>query len=268
MNKTAINPYSIRNKMRKNRYILGAIVTKNFKSQYRNSILGVVWTVLNPLLNMIVMALIFSEMFGVSSGVGNYPVYLFCGNLIFSIMRQATSQSLTSIVDNSGLIKKVRISYSVFPISNTCLSLVNFGMSFIALLGIMVFEGQKFHWTMVLTLTIIPAVLMFSLGLGLILASLYVFFRDVKHIYSVVLTLWTYLTPLFYTAESLKKPVIIKIIKLNPMTQYVKMFRDIIQWGTIPSWGTFLYAYGFALAMWGIGYLFYRLLRKKFILYI
>ena len=268
MNKTAINPYSVRNKMRKNRYILGAIVTKNFKSQYRNSVLGVVWTVLNPLLNMIVMALIFSEMFGRKAAVGNYAVYLFAGNLIFSIMRQATSQSLTSIVDNSGLIKKVKISYSVFPISNTCLSLVNFGMSFIALLGIMLFEGETFHWTIVLTLTIVPAVLMFSLGIGLILASLYVFFRDIKHIYGVVLTLWTYLTPLFYTADSLKKPAIIKLIELNPMTQYVTMFRDIIQWGTVPGWGTYLYAYAFGLGMWGIGYLIYRLLRKKFILYI
>ena len=268
MNKTAINPYSVRNKMRKNRYILGAIVSKNFKSQYRNSVLGVVWTVLNPLLNMIVMALVFSEMFGSKAGVGNYPVYLFCGNLIFSIMRQATTQSLTSIVGNAGLIKKVRISYSVFPISNTCLSLVNFGMSFIALIGIMLFEKQQFHWTMVLTLTIIPAVLMFSLGIGLILASLYVFFRDIKHMYSVALTLWTYLTPLFYTASSLKNSAIAKIVELNPMTQYVTMFRDIIQWGNVPSWGTYLYVYAFALAMWGIGYLIYRLLRKKFILYI
>ena len=267
MNKVSVNPYSVRNKMRKNKYILGAIITKNFKAQYRNSILGVLWTVLNPLLNMIVLALVFSEMFG-KEGVGNYPVYLFCGTLIFSIMRQSTSQSLTSIVNNSGLIKKVKISYSVFPISNTLLSIINFGLSFVALIAIMLVEGQKFYWTIALTLTIIPAVLMFSLGIGLVLASLYVFFRDVKHIYSVVLTLWTYLTPIFYTAQSLKNPAIIKFIELNPMTQYVTMFRDIIQWGNIPSWGTYFYGYAFALGMWGIGYLIYRLVRKKFILYI
>lgn len=268
MNKISMNPYSVRNKMRKNKYILGAIVTKNFKSQYRNSVLGVVWTVLNPLLNMIVMALVFSEMFGSRAGVGNYPVYIFCGNLIFSVMRQATSQSLTSIVGNSGLIKKVKISYSVFPISNTLLSLVNFGLSFVALIAIMLFEKQKFYWTMTLTVTIIPALLFFSLGLGLILASLYVFFRDIKHIYSVAITLWMYLTPLFYTVDGLKNPTIMKFIEINPMTQFVTMFRDMIQWGSVPSWGTYLYVYAFGLGMWGIGYLIYRLLRKKFILYI
>ena len=121
---------------------------------------------------------------------------------------------------------------------------------------------------MTLTVTIIPALLCFSLGLGLILASLYVFFRDIKHIYSVAITLWMYLTPLFYTVDGLKNPTIMKFIKINPMTQFVTMFRDMIQWGSVPSWGAYLYAYAFGLGMWGIGYLFYRLLRKKFILYI
>lgn len=268
MQKVNNNPYSIRNKMRKNKYILSAIVSKNFKSQYRNSVLGVFWTVLNPLLNMLVMALVFTELFGNRAGVGIYPVYLFCGNLIFGIMRQITSQSLTSIVDNSGLIKKVRISYSVFPISNMFSALINFGLSFIALIAIMLVVKQKFYWTILLTITIIPAVLLFSLGIGLVLASLYVFFRDIKHIYSVFLTLWTYLTPMFYTVETLKKPAIINIVKLNPMTQYVTMFRNIIQWGTVPGGMHYLFAYGVAIAMFLIGYLFYRLTKKKFILYI
>lgn len=262
------NQFGLRNKLRKNSYILKAIVSKNFKAQYRNSILGMLWTILNPLLNMFVMALVFSKLFGDRAGVGIYPIYLFCGNLMFAIMRQVTSQSLTSMVSNSGLIKKVKISYSIFPISNMFTALVNFGLSFIALIFLMIFMGQEFHWTIVMTLTILPAILLFSLGIGLVLASLYVFFRDIKHIYEVFLTLWLYLTPLFYTANSLKNARIAKIINLNPMTTYITMFRNVIQWGVIPSGFDFLYAYGFAFVMIAIGYSVFKILKKKFILYI
>lgn len=255
-------------KMRKNTYILKAMVGKNFKAQYRNSVLGALWTVLNPLLNMIVLSLVFSRLFGSKAGVGIYPIYLFCGNLIFNMMRQITSQSLTSMVSNSGLIKKVKISYSVFPMSNMFTALVNFGVSFIALIIIMLIVKQTFYWTIVLTITIVPAVLLFSLGIGFVLASLYVFFRDVQHLYNVFLTLWMYLTPLFYTPSSLNSVKIAKVIAINPMTKFVTAFRNIIQWGTIPSGCDYLICYAWASAMLIIGYCVYRFSRKKFILYI
>ena len=184
--------------IKKNSYILTVMVKKNFKAQYRNSILGVLWTVLNPLLNMIVMSIVFSKLFS-SNDVGIYPIYLFCGNLMFNMMRQITTQSLGCLVSNSDLIKKVKISYSIFPLSNMFTALVNFGVAFLALLIVMVIVGQQFYWTILLTILIVPAVLLFSLGVGFILSSLYVFFRDVSHLYEVLLTLWMYLTPLFYS---------------------------------------------------------------------
>lgn len=256
------------NKIRKNSNILKALVSRNFKSQYRNSILGAFWTVLNPLLNMIVLSLVFSNLFGDRPGVGCYPIYLFCGTLFFNMMRQITSQSLTSLVTNSGLIKKVKISYSIFPMSNMFTALVNFGVSFVALIAIMLILRQTFHWTMLLTVAIVPAVLLFSLGIGLIVASLYVYFRDIKHLYEVFLTLWMYLTPLFYTADSLKSDMISKIINLNPMTHFISAFRNVIQFGIVPSGMEFLICYAWALSMLVIGYTIYRLSRKRFILYI
>jgi len=260
------NPYT--SKLRKNSHILRALIAKNFKAQYRNSVLGVLWTVLNPLLNMIVLSLVFSRLFGDKAGVGIYPIYLFCGNLLFNMMRQITTQSLTSMVDSSGLTKKVKISYSVFPMSSMFTALVNFGVSFIALIVIMLIVKQTFHWTIILTVTIVPAVLLFSLGIGLILASLYVFFRDVKHLFGVFITLWTYLTPIFYTADSLKSYKISYIIGLNPMTNFITAFRNIIQWGVVPSGMEYLICYAWALGMLAIGYGIYRMTRKKFILYI
>ena len=252
--------------MKKDSYVLRVMVKKNFKAQYRGSILGILWTVLNPLLNMLVLSFVFANMFG--RGTGNYPVYILCGTIIFNIMRQVTSQSLTCIVGNAGIIKKTRISYSVLPLSNTFTALVNFSFSFIALIIVMLIYKQQFYWTILLTLTIVPAVTLFSLGIGYFLSSLYAFFRDIKHIYSVGLTLWQYLTPIFYTATAIGSATATKIINLNPMTVYVTAFRDIIQWGTIPSGITYLIMYGWAFGLLAFGYLVFKLNRRKYILYI
>ena len=252
--------------LRKYSYILGAMVKKNFKAQYRNSILGVLWTVLNPLLNMLVLSFVFGPLFG--SRIENYPIYLFCGNLIFNIMRQITTQSLNCLVNNSGLIKKVKISYSIFPVSNMFTALVNFGVAFIALLIVMIIYGQQFYWTILLTITIVPAVLLFSLGVGFVLSSLFVFFRDVKHLYEVGITLWMYLTPLFYNKGDLGTGLAYKIINLNPMTHYVDAFRSIIQSGVVPSGIEYLICYAWAIGMFVLGYLIFKLNRRKYILYI
>ncbi len=253
--------------LKKDSYILRAMVKKNFKAQYRNSMLGVLWTVLNPLLNMIVLSLVFSRLFQ-REAVGIYPVYLFCGQLMFNMMRQITTQSLNCLVSNSGLIKKVKINYAVFPVSNMFTALVNFGVAFVALIIVMLIVGQTFHWTIILTVIIIPAVLLFGLGLGYILSSLYVFFRDVKHIYDVGITLWMYLSPIFYTASALNNPTVSTVININPMTHFVTAFRNIIQWGIIPSATEFLICYAWAFGMLVLGYMIFKLNRRKYILYI
>ncbi len=251
---------------RKNSYVLRAMVKKNFKAQYRGSFLGILWTVLNPLLNMLVLSFVFSNIFG--RGIDYYPVYVLCGTIIFNILRQITTQSLTCLVGNSGILKKTKVAYSVLPMSNTFTAIVNFFFSFISLIFVMLIVKQPFHWTILMTVVILPAIVMFSLGIGYFLASLYTFFRDIKHFYSVGLTLWQYLTPIFYTATTIGGGIAMKVINLNPMTVYVTAFRDIIQQGVIPSGINFLIMYGWAFGMLLFGYLVFKLNRKKYILYI
>ena len=171
-------------------------------------------------------------------------------------------------MNHAGLIKKVKISYSVFPISNTLTALVNFGLSFIALALVMLILNQPFYWSMLMTITILPAILLFSLGIGFALASMFVFFRDVKHLYEIFLTLWMYLTPMFYSISMISNKFIAKIINLNPMTHFVTMFRNIVQWGTIPNIQEFLIVYGWAFLMLVVGYTIFKLNKRKYILYI
>lgn len=248
-------------------YLLRLLVRRNIKNQYYRSFIGVLWTVLNPLLNMLVMAFVFSELFGFDSQGGlDYSLYILSGNIIFSIMSSSTSGSLPCLVNQQDMLQKTKVSLTLFPTANVFSSLVTFGFSFIALLIVALIRlaagAFSFHWEIVFTIVLLPAVVLFSLGLSYLLSALYVFFRDIQHVYTVLLTLWTYLTPLFYTIEALNKPIVEKLMNFNPMYHYVSYFRDILM-GNIPSLGQHIVCYGFALGMFAIGILVMTLVRNK-----
>lgn len=247
-----------------------SMVGKNVKNQYRRSALGILWTVLHPLLTMLVMAFVFSSIFGRRGIDMDYPVYVLSGNIVFGLMRQATDQALPTMVNNYDLLTKTRVPYAVFPTSAVMSSLVNFGFSIIALIAVMLIripQGVRFFWTMPMILVPwLPAMMMFSLGLAFFLCTIYVRFRDIRYLYSVFLTLWMYMTPVFYSLEILS-PKVQAVLRFNPMVHYLKYFRQVLM-GQIPSWQTHLIIYGCGLASLGLGYLVFRLFRRKFILYI
>lgn len=247
-------------------YLLTLLVRRNIKNQYYRSFIGVLWTVLNPLLNMLVMTLVFSQLFGRDMTGLDYSLYLLSGNIIFSIMRSSTSGSLPCLVNQRNMLQKTRVSIALFPTANVLSSLVTFGFSFIALLIVALVRfwagAYTFHWQIVMVVALVPAVALFSLGISYFLSALYVFFRDIQHIYSVILTLWTYLTPLFYTIETLNNEFITKIMDFNPMYHYVEYMRATLQ-GIIPSATEHLICYGFALVSFLIGYIFLRAVKNR-----
>jgi len=251
--------------------VLCSMVKKNVKNQYRRSVLGVFWTILSPLLNMLVIAFVFSKIFGRNGIDLDYPVYVLSGNIVFGLMRLATSNSLTCIVDNYDLLTKTRINSAVFPLSQNLSSVVNFGFSLIALIAVMLIripQGVTFHWTMLMiAVPWLPAIFMFSLGISFLLSVIYVRFRDIKHIYNIFLTLWLYMTPVFYSASALKSDLVHKVIKFNPMYHYLNYFRELLV-GSVPSLQEHLILYGVGLGFLAVGWLIFRLNRKKFILYI
>lgn len=261
----------------KNKNIVVQLVKRGIKLQYRNSAIGVLWTILNPLLNMFVMYLVFGTIFKYNDD-STYLLYLLCGNIIFNTMRAATTQSLPILVYNRGLLTKNKISYNVFPLSCNVSAIVNFLFSFIALLAVMLFVSIKtpvFSPTIFLTILMLPALFLFNYGMSLILSALYVFFRDVMHFYNVFLTLWMYLTPIFYKlqnlGESWKVLVIRVVMKLNPMAHFVEYFRDIVyrmKLGTITEASVYsglgtLYLWGIAFAV--VGSILFYLTKKNFI---
>lgn len=256
---------------KKSMVVLGSLVGKNIKNQYRRSVLGILWTVLNPLLNMLVMAFVFGNFFKNDISM-DYPVYVLSGNIVFSLMRSATTSSLTCMVNNYDLLTKTRIPYAVFPISNVLSSTVNFGFSLVALIIVMLVRmsvGVTFHWTMILIIFAwLPAILFFSAGISFVLSVVYVRFRDIKHLYGVFLTLWMYSTPVFYSLDKMNLGKgYLTAMSFNPMLHYLQSFRDLVN-GTIPSGKEFLICYGVGLGCLGLGYLIFRLSRKRLLLYI
>lgn len=253
------------NPFKRNIFILKTLVSKDFKLKYRRSFLGVLWSVLNPLLMMVVMSAVFSYMFRFS--IPNYPLYLILGQILFTLMSDATGAAMSSIIDAAGLIKKIRVEKMLFPLEKACFSMVNFLFSAIAAVIVMIYF-QIFPTINILFLPVLLiCVLLFSIGLGLILASLAVFFRDTIHLWGVILTAWTYATPIFYPLDLLP-PGLITAMEFNPMYQYITYFRDIMMNGITPSLEQNLICIGMAVLTFIVGFIVFRKTEHKFILYV
>jgi len=181
------------------RYLLYNLVSRDFKLKYRRSVLGVVWSVLNPLLMCLVYWAVFSSLMDMrGSGIDNFPVFLMCGQLLFNFFNEATSTSMSSIISAAPLLKKVYIPKYIFPLEKCCFAMVNCVFSFVALLLVMIFTGSPFHLTVIQAVYPLVTLFFFSLGISLFLAAGTVFFRDIQHIWSVFITALLYFSAIFY----------------------------------------------------------------------
>lgn len=263
-----------KNEVEKDRFILKQLVTKDFKIKYRRSFLGVAWSVLNPLLMMIVMAVVFSTIFaqGRNSAVSPelYPLYLIVGNVTFSVMSESTNQALMSIIWASSLLKKVKVHRWVFPVQKVLFSLVNFGFSLIAVAIVMIWFHVVPTWHLILLPVCLFLLMLFCMGLGMMLSALTVFFRDIMHLWSVVITAWTYLTPIFWTTDFIgRMPHVVRIIMYaNPMYNYIQFMRDIFLFQTTPTFFTVGMCVAWAVVALVLGYVVFHKSEHKFILYI
>ena len=242
------------------------LVQRDIKLKYRRSFLGYLWSILNPLFIMIVMAIVFSYMF--SRNIENYPLYLFTGQLLFNYMSQATNTSIVSITTNGALLKKTYVPKYIFTLAKVTSCLVDFFFSLGALALIMIFTGAKF--SLYNLLFWVPALQLycFTLGLGMFLAQANVFFRDTVHIYGALITGWMYLTPIFYPIDMLPEGLQFGVKNFNAMYFYVAQFRSLIYENTMFDFDCFVKGCFAAILMLTIGVLSFKKSENKFILYI
>lgn len=266
----------------KYRYLLRELVKKSVKLQYRNSVLGMFWTFLQPLLTMIVLSVVFNNLFGRdSSKVVNYPVYLLCGRLLHDFFANSTKRGMRAIRSNASIIKKVYVPKYIYPLSSVISTFVTFLISLIVLAVVIIFfniiKSNPIAISWQIIYAVIPIIVLFfmSLGVGMILCTLDVFFKDVENLYDVFTLLLFYMTPIVYTVDKLGfEPGSWQetLLRVNPMYGIIDMFRAAVlhstEFAAYFDINSLWYTMGFAAVMLIIGFALFYKCQDRFILHI
>lgn len=247
------------------RWLLQELIIRDLKLKYRRSVLGYLWSILNPLMMMTIMTIVFSNMFRFD--IPHYPVYLLAGQLVFSFFAESTSMAMSSIIGGAALIKKVYLPKYIFPLSRVLSCFTTMLCSLLALFIVMLVTGISFSKTIILLPVVLIYILMFCLGMGLILSVLIVFFRDTQHFYGVFLTGFNYLTPIFYPANLLPD-WLRNLLFCNPLYNFINFFRKIVIYGQWPTIEEHILCFAFALFTLLLGAYVFKQKQNEFILYI
>ncbi len=247
--------------------LLFNLASKDIKVKYRRSVLGIAWSILNPLLTMLVLTQVFQMLLRVQ--VENFATYYIVGSSLWSFFAESTSLAMTSVIGASSLIKKVYVPKYMFPLEKCIFAMINYLFSLIAVFLVMIIQGVYPTWTTILAILPILYCFVFCCGFSLFLSAVTVYFRDIAHLYGVLLTIWMYLTPILYPITLLEdKRFIYNIVKLNPMYYYVEYIRDVMMYNTVPDIIFNLKCIGIAIVSLIIGSLVFKKCEGKFILHI
>lgn len=254
------------------RHLLKNLTSRDIKVKYRRSALGIIWSVLNPLLMMLVLYVVFAEIFKVTQlnrgDVSvNFAVYLLTGQLMYNFFSEATQTAMGSVLGNAPLIKKVYIPKYIFPLEKVAFSFVNAVFSLIALVIVLAATRTPLHATVLLFWVPMVILFVFNFGVGLILSAGAVFFRDIMHLYGVLVTALMYLTPIMYDVSILPSWAL-KFIPFNPLYWYVSMFRSFVIYGELPSLNCWIGTCVPALLALVVGLGVFKKTQDRFVLYI
>lgn len=255
----------IKQNLEKYGFLLSCLVKRDIAIKYRRSILGLLWSMLNPLLIMLVITFVFRYMF--QNKIENFGIYVLTGSFIFNFVSEATVGSMGSVVDGGILIRKVKIPKVVFPLEKCVFSLINALAALVAIIMVMIITGVPIRWTILLTIYPVLCAFIFAFGLGMILSVMNVFFRDTAHLYQVFITVWMYLTPIIYPIEMIPGSVL-TVIKLNPLYYFVSYFRKITLYGIVPTWKEHVICILIAAFFLTVGLILFYKKQDKFIYYL
>lgn len=252
-------------KLKKHQFLFEELVKRDFKQKYKRTILGMGWSILAPLLTLVVLNFIFSNFFGQS--IPHYTIYLFCGNLLFAYFSEATNTGMSSLISNADIFSKINVPKYIFLLSKNISSLINFGLSLIIFFVFVFLEGIPFTFKFLMLLYPIACLIVFNIGMGLILSALFMFFRDISYLYSILTMLLMYASAIFYGTDILPEKYQ-SLFLLNPVYVYIKYFRNIVIYGEIPSIQYHLLCAFYALLVIVIGGYIYKKYNHKFLYYI
>jgi len=252
-------------KLAENWFLFRELVKRDFEKKYKRTALGMAWSVLSPLLTLLVMKLVFQNFFG--RNTPHYTTYLFSGNIIMAYYREATTNGMSSLMNNASVITKINIPKYLFLLSQNVSALVNFALTVVVYFIFCGIDHITFHPRMVMLVYPTLCLLILNLGVGMILSALYVFFRDIQYLYSVFLTLLQYMSAIFYKIDSFS-PKMQRFFLCNPIYVYIKYFRTIVIDGVVPSAAYHGLCMLYALLFFGIGSWIYKKFNHEFVYYL
>lgn len=252
-------------KLRSYQFLFEELVKRDFKKKYKRTVLGMAWSLLSPLLMLLVMKLVFTHFFG--KAIPHYTIYLFCGNLIFSYFSEATKEGMNSLMGNAKIFTKANVPKYLFLFSKNVQTFLNFLITLVIFFVFCAFDHIVFTWKFLLLLYPICLLLLFNIGVGLILSALFVFFRDIQYLWSVFTRLLMYMSAIFYSIETYPAHVR-NLFLLNPVYLFIRYFRKIVIEATIPTAWFHLLMLADAAIVLGLGCLMYKKYNTRFLYYV
>ena len=253
--------------LKKYSFLLQQLVSRDFKVKYKRSVLGIVWSLLYPILTMVVMAIVFSNVFKFSTPGVSYLAYLLSGLVIFNYFSEASNLAMSSVVGNFSLLNKIYIPKYIFPLSKCLFVGINFLLTLIPLYIVLFATGTGVNIYHIFLPYAFICLFMFTLGMGFILSAVSVFLRDMFYIYGIIIMMWTYLTPIMYDI-SVISPTLQPFLKLNPLYHYINFAREIILYGRVPQPFTWITCLISSVIVLIIGVMVFRKTQDKFIYYV
>ena len=252
-------------KLLRYQFLFEELVARDFKKKYTRTVLGMAWSVLSPLLTLLVMRLVFTQFFGRT--MAHYTTYLFCGNLVFSYFNESTTQGMTSLVVNSGIFAKVNVPKYLFLFSKNVQTLINFGLTLVVFFVFCIFDKIVFTWKFIFLLYPIFMLMLFNIGVGLILSALFVFFRDIQYLWSVFTRLLVYMSAIFYSIDTFSS-TIQSVFLINPVYLFIRYFRLVVIESVIPPLWFHMFILFDVIVAVGIGSRMYKKYNTQFLYYI
>jgi len=251
--------------LKNHQFLFEELVKRDFKKKYKRTILGMLWSMLSPLLMLFVMKMVFEQFFGRT--MNHYTTYLFCGLLTFQWFSESTNSGMRSLFGNAAIFSKVNVPKYLFLFSANVQVLINFLLTLCIFFMFCAIDHVEFTWRFLLLAYPVATLLVFNIGVGMVLSALFVFFRDIDYLWTVALQLTMYGSAIFYSTDkfSAKQQL---LFAANPVYRHIAYIREIVLAGTVPSLATHLTLLGFALVAFMIGAFMYKHYNTKFLYHV
>lgn len=256
---------SLKNKLLSRRFVFEELVKRDFKKKYKRTALGMLWSILSPLLMMCVLATIFGYIFG--DRIPHYIIYLFSGQVVFNYFTESTNGGMSALLGNAKIFAKINVPKYLFLFSKNVSALINFGIILVIYFIFVWFDGIPFTWKFLCLIYPIICLIVMNLGIGLILSALYIFFRDIEYLYRLLTQIIMYGSAIFYSIDILPQHLQ-GLFYCNPIFVCITYFRSIVIDGVIPDLWLHVLLAGYAGILFLIGCYVYKRYNYKFLYYV